>query len=523
MSGHPHHKGIGSQSGPIKVLLVEDNPVDAYLLRRIVAEAGGHQLELVHVDRLAAAFQRLAEERFDVMLLDLYLPDGQGIDTLIRAHQQVPAVPIVVLTGLNDEALAIQAVQEGAQDYLVKGSVDKNLLVRAVRYARERKRLEHQLLESQKMEAVARLAGGVAHDFNNLLQVITGYAQMLLNGLAPHDPVREDLDEILKSADRAATLTNQLLAFSRRQVVQPKILDMNAQIEGLVERLRRLAGDNIQVIPVLSPDLHRVKADSAQIEQVVLNLAAHARDAMPQGGKLTIETSNVSLAVDYVRTHMGVAPGRYVMLAVSDTGGGMDSETQSHLFEPFFAPKLPGKSAGLRLSTVYGIVKQSGGDIWVYSEPGLGTTFKIYIPATAEGVAEAEAPASVRPVEQRKGTILLAEDEGGVRRLVREILKQQGYTVIEAGDGEEALRLCEQHDGPIHLLLTDVVMPGMNGRELAEKAGSLRPALKVLYVSGYTEHAIVHNGVLEAGMQFLQKPFTPATLTRKVQELFEAA
>jgi len=387
----------------------------------------------------------------------------------------------------------------------------------------ERRAFEEQLRQSQKMEAIGRLAGGVAHDFNNLLTVIKGYAELLTDGCAEGDPRRGELEEIRKAADRAGALTRQLLAFSRQQVLAPKTLNLNQVVHSMEGLLRRLLGESIELSTALSKDVGQLRADPGQLEQVLMNLAINARDAMPRGGRLTISTANAEIDELYAREHPTIAPGRYVQLAVSDTGTGMDVETQAHIFEPFFTTKEMGKGTGLGLSTVYGIVKQSGGDIWVYSEVGVGTTFKVYLPrvdappevSPAHGVAVAHrAPADA--------TVLLVEDEAGVRALVRKFLERSGYRVLEASGADEALAAAQGHAGEIDLLLTDVVLPRMSGSELAKRLHELRPRARVLYMSGYTDDAIVHHGVLSAGAAFVQKPFTADSLARKLREILEA-
>jgi two-component system cell cycle sensor histidine kinase/response regulator CckA len=385
-----------------------------------------------------------------------------------------------------------------------------------------RKQLEAQFLQSQKMEAVGRLAGGIAHDFNNLLTAITGYAELLLGDLDQVDPRRGDVAEIQKAADRAATLTRQLLAFSRKQILAPQVLDLNTVVASMDKLLQRLIGEDIDMVTILDPALGRVKADPGQFEQVIMNLAVNARDAMPQGGKLTIEMANVDLDVQYTRQHLAVPPGSYVMLAVSDTGCGMDPETQSHLFEPFFTTKDAGKGTGLGLSTVYGIITQSGGTIWVYSELGHGTTFKIYLPRVEAEVDRVDLYNPVTDTPTESATILLVEDESMVRTLTRRILDQHGYIVLEAPRGADAIAIAAQHDGPIHVLLTDVVMPEMSGHTLSEQLAALRPGIQVIYISGYTDGAIVRHGVLAADAIFLQKPFTPNDLVRKVCQVLDA-
>jgi len=388
----------------------------------------------------------------------------------------------------------------------------------------ERRALEQQLRQSQKMEAVGRLAGGIAHDFNNLLMVISGYSEFLLDRLGPEPALRGPAQEIASAAGRATSLTRQLLAFSRKQMLAPKVLDLNGVVTENLKMLTRVIGEDIDLVMVPAAGLGAVRADAGQMEQVIMNLAVNARDAMPSGGKLTIETSNVSLDDDYARFHAPLRPGDYVMLAISDTGLGMDSETQSHIFEPFFTTKGL-KGTGLGLSTVYGIVKQSGGYIWVYSEPGKGTTFKIYLPLVAE---RAESPAQVASTaesvatEPGTETILLVEDETNLRYLARQFLEKQGYRVIEAADGAVAMQIAVAHEGIIHLLLTDVIMPGMNGRELAQRVSEIRPNTKVLYMSGYTENVIGHNGTLDAGVRLLQKPFTLSSLKSKVREVLDS-
>jgi len=387
----------------------------------------------------------------------------------------------------------------------------------------ERRTLEQQLRQSQKMEAVGRLAGGIAHDFNNLLMVISGYSEFLLDRLGPDPTLRGPAQEIAAASQRASSLTRQLLAFSRKQMLAPKVLDLNGVVTENLKMLTRVIGEDIDLIMVPAASLGAVRADAGQIDQVIMNLAVNARDAMPSGGKLTIETSNVSLDEEYARFHAPLRPGDYVLLSISDTGLGMDSETQSHIFEPFFTTKGP-KGTGLGLSTVYGIVKQSGGYVWVFSEPGKGTTFKIYLPRVAERAEPARVLASNEAAFTAPGTetILLAEDEANLRYLARQFLEKQGYTVIEAADGTRAMQIALAHQGVIHLLLTDVIMPGMNGRELAQRISEIRPQTKILYMSGYTENVIGHNGTLDAGVRLLQKPFTLRELKNKVREVLDS-
>jgi two-component system, cell cycle sensor histidine kinase and response regulator CckA len=381
----------------------------------------------------------------------------------------------------------------------------------------ERRRLQEQLGKSQKMEAIGRLAGGLTHDFNNLLTIISGYAQLLSESFGPDAPQQTHLQEILKAGERAAELTRQLLAFSRQQPLAPVVLDLSKVVQGVEKMLRRLIGENIDLRTVLEEKLFTVLADPAQMEQVLLNLAVNARDAMPEGGSLTIETSNVPLDELYAVEHPLVTPGDYVLVAVTDTGVGMNAETQARIFEPFFTTKEQGKGTGLGLATVYGIVKQSGGFIWLYSEPGKGSTFKIYLPRAVGGGRPAAAQPGPAEILQGTETILLVEDDAGVRELAGRILLAGGYKLLKAAHPEEAVRLFDQHPGPIHLLLTDVVMPGTNGRELASRLVSKRPEMKVLFMSGYTKGSVVHQGVLELGAHLLQKPFSPEQLLRKVR------
>jgi two-component system cell cycle sensor histidine kinase/response regulator CckA len=756
----------------ISVLLVEDNPGDARLMREAVREAEGKYIRLTHEDTLAKALARLEKDHFDVVMLDLSLPDADGLDTLVTTHSHSPSVPIVVLTGLDDEALAVRALREGAQDYLVKGQVTSQLLVRAMRYATERKRavdslqrseeyfrsltenaldiitvldaegiirygspsldrvlgyepgqlsatsiyplihpadkdafrarlqtsnsnpgatqsfefrmkhrnqnwlvleaigksfasdsavggfvlnsrditqrkraqealreanetlraviqtsplaiysldlqgnvkswnsaaerifgytesevlnsqlpiifpedqedfrarlsnaakgevivggearrcrkdgspievsiwsaqlrdasgavtgvvaavadnterkrLEEQFRQAQKMEAVGRLAGGVAHDFNNLLTVITGYCQMLLDRLPESDPLNGDMQQVLKAADRATTLTKQLLAFSRKQIVQPKVVDLRYLIGELEQMLHRLLGEDIELAIHAKPGVGKIRVDPGQLEQVIVNLVVNARDAMPKGGKLTIEMCDVDIT-GYGSRQLTLAPGSYVLLTVSDTGSGIPEEVKSHLFEPFFTTKEKGRGTGLGLSTSYGIVKQNHGEILVYSEMGYGTVFKIYLPRVQESVAVDTTIHSERKDYRGTETILVVEDEDGVRKVVVEMLQKQGYHVLAASGGQEAIDLCASNQERIDMLITDVVMPKMSGRELADRIRVMRPSINVLFVSGYTDSAIVHHGVLDPGTDFLQKPFAPEQLAAKVREVLEA-
>lgn len=384
------------------------------------------------------------------------------------------------------------------------------------------KESEEKLRQSQKLESIGQLAGGIAHDFNNLLTAITGYSELSLRRLENDDPLRRNLEEIRSAGERAAALTRQLLAFSRKQVLQPKILDVNLIVSDFEKMLQRLIGEDIELRTILKPQLGNIKADPGQIEQVIMNLVVNARDAMPLGGKLTIETENVFLNEIYAKQHIGVVPGAYIVLTVSDTGIGMDDETQKRIFDPFFTTKDLGKGTGLGLSTVYGIVKQSGGNVWVYSEINYGTTFKVYLPRVDE-IGEITEPE--KPLESEiKGTetILIAEDEDTVRKYTKDVLVSCGYVVLEAASGKEALLLCDEYEKPIQMLITDVVMPGLSGRELVDEVSLKYPNMKVLFMSGYTDNTIVYHGVLDKVTDFIQKPFSPDTLAQKVRQLLKA-
>src|SRR6267154_1698264 len=406
---------------------------------------------------------------------------------------------------------------------VVRGSDSHPVMEGLIVDITDRKMLENQLLQARKMEAVGRLAGGVAHDFNNLLTIIKGYVEMAIQRCLDRPELHSDIRRIEDAADRAVTLVRQLLAFSRKQVLRPKILDLNAIVMNLDQLLRRLMSENIEMKTFVSKEVGAIKADPGQIEQVVMNLVVNARDALPSGGRILIETSNVDLDSTYTRDHAVVRPGSYVMLAVSDTGVGMSADTVAHIFEPFYTTKESGRGTGLGLSTVYGIVKQSEGYIWVYSETGRGSTFKVYLPRVDE---PAEAlPAGKVPAANQSGseTILLVEDQPQVRELAQMVLAGKGYTVVVAATPEEAERVCAQRVRGIHLLLTDVIMPGVSGRELAKRLTARQPNMRVLYMSGYTFNVIAQGGMLEDGVAFLQKPFTPSTLAEKVREILDRA
>ncbi|MFN2454113.1 MAG: response regulator [Pyrinomonadaceae bacterium] len=449
-----------------------------------------------------------------------------GVERDPRLPQSSLAVPMSVM-GRIVGAIELQSVQPAAfgQQHATAMRMAANLAANAIEnvqlFERERER-EEQLRQSQKLEAVGQLAGGIAHDFNNLLVVITGYSDLLLRRMPPEDSLRSKVQEIKKAGDRAASLTHQLLAFSRKQVLQPKVLDLNTVVSSIGKMLQRLIGEHIELVLSLKPAVGQVKADPGQIEQVIINLAVNARDAMSQGGRLLIETCNVELKEEYAGQRLAAQPGFYVLLSVSDTGCGIDPQTQARIFEPFFTTKEVGKGTGLGLSTVYGIVKQSGGNVTVSSEPTRGTTFKLFFPRIAEEASVLQQPSESEELPQGTETVLLVEDEPLVRKMAREILELSGYTVLDAANGSDALLVCERYDEPIHLVLTDVVMPQMGGRELADELAHRHPEIKVLYMSGYTDDAIVHHGVLNENTAFLEKPFKPNALARKVRETLDA-
>jgi len=474
--------------------------------------------ELRFTSALGAGFARLKirpDELVGMSLLDYFETADQTFLPIAAHRRAVAGEPMTFHVEWKSGSYACHVEPLRDSDGQVSGAICMSLDIT------DRKQLEEQLRQAQKMEAVGRLAGGIAHDFNNLLMVIQGYSDLLVERLPDGDPLRRNAEQIQMASQRASSLTRQLLAFSRKQMLAPKILNVQSVVAEMEKILRRLIGEDVQLETSSAPDLGLIKADRSQIEQVILNLAVNARDAMPQGGRLTIETANVELDASYSHPPAVLSPGRYVMLAVTDNGCGMDAETQAHVFEPFFTTKEKGKGTGLGLATVYGVVKQSGGYVWVYSEPGRGTSFKIYLPRIEETAVPAgrDGKSETQIPERGSETILLVEDEKGVRELAREYLASSGYTVIEAEDGHTALELAAMHVGPIHLLLTDVVMPGISGRELAERVSQIRPGIKIIYMSGYTDQAVVHHGILRNDAVLLQKPFTLMTLAGKLREM----
>ena len=453
-------------------------------------------------------------------MLDLIHPDYRNVvrDRMKQLSDSAQPLPFLEENFLRLDGSAVE-VEAGAVPFIFGGKPAEQIIARDLTL---RKSLEAKIRQAQKMDAIGTLAGGIAHDFNNVLTVISGYSEVLLARLSPDDPLRGPIEQIHKAGARAASLTRQLLVFSRKQVVERKILDLNAIVKETEKMLKRLIGEDISLTAALEPKLGKIKADAGHIDQVLMNLAANARDAMPRGGKLTIETANVELDADYTSTHSDVRSGRHVLLAVSDDGCGMDSATLSHLFEPFFTTKGLARGTGLGLATVYGIVKDSGGHISVYSEPGSGTSFKIYFPRVDEEPARLEELTPGLPqLQDGKETVLLVEDEEDVRTFTRHLLTSFGYRVLDAHDGVDAIRVSEAHPEPIPLLVSDVIMPRMGGRQLAENLKRERPDLKVLFISGYTDDAVVRHGVLQADVAFLQKPFTPTALASKVREVLE--
>lgn len=440
------------------------------------------------------------------------------------ARDGVPYDEVLEVVTTGGRRVWVRAIGEAlrdSSDRIVKVQGTLQDITEIKRAEEERRKLQNQLVHSQKIDSIGRLAGGIAHDFNNLLSVVLSYAEFAIDAVREGDPLRADLEEIRRAGVRAAALTRQLLAFSRKQIMKPEVIDLNGVVSSLESMLKRLLGENIEVAAHLAPDLGRVMADVGQIEQVLMNLAVNARDAMPKGGRLTIETDNAELDAAFAESHFDVEPGRYVMLAVSDTGIGMDAATMEHIFEPFFTTKEKGQGTGLGLSTIYGIVKQSGGHIWADSEPGAGTTFKLYLPRVDAQVVAAAAKETEPAAAAGSETVLVVEDEAAVRRITERILRHAGFNVLAAGGGGDALLLCEKFGTAIDLLLTDVVMPQMSGGEVADRLRRMNPDLKVLYMSGYADDAIAHESILKPGTPFIGKPFSAADLTRKVREVLD--
>jgi signal transduction histidine kinase len=512
----------------IRILVVDDDPQARVLIDMALAEAR-FQPVLDVVATVRSGLDRIRQDEHDVYLIDQHLPDGTGVDLITDARTHGIDKPFILLTGYGSLALDEEASRAGASDYVEKHMVTAQL-ERSIRYALrtwQAMRLFHdrdeQLRHAQKMEAIGRLAGGVAHDFNNLLTAIIGYTDLASEHLDESTPAFRDVVEIRKSADRGAALTRQLLAFSRKQFLTPTVMDLNETVSGLRQMLPRAIGEHIRTSIYLAPDLARVRADASRMEQVLVNLALNARDAMPDGGELKIETSNVTLSEPRLRAEgLGLQPGSYVMLSISDTGLGMDAATRQRCFEPYFTTKPLGKGTGLGLATVYGIVDQSGGGVSLESNPGAGTTVRIYLPATT-ATEPRRAPEIVRIAKDAgTETVLLVEDNDAVRDLTARALRRRGYKVFEARDGEGAIHWMQTSGIKPHLLLTDVVMPGVSGPNLAARLIQLNPHMRVLYMSGYTDDAGSAHGNFWAGVPLLQKPFTPSALAERVRLALDA-
>jgi signal transduction histidine kinase len=510
----------------VRILLVDDDPQAEALIDLALVDARFDRVIEV-ASTAAAGFERIRSDDHDIYLIDHNLPDGTGVNLIARARTGAGSKPFILLTGYGSGDIDDAALRAGAADYVEKHLV-REQLERAIRYALRNWQAgrmlldrEEQLRQAQKMEAIGRLAGGVAHDFNNLLTAIIGYADLITERLDPADQTAREVAEIRKAADRAAALTRQLLTFSRKQFLDPTVINLNDIVISLLQMLPRVIGEHIQTVSTLEPKLSRVRADASQMEQVFINLVLNARDAMPSGGRLTIRTENVTLTDERLALEgLRVTPGRYVMLSIADTGIGMDAATRARAFEPFFTTKPKGKGTGLGLGTVYGIVEQSGGAIRLESAPRKGTQVTVYLPVTdaVEQPRPVEKPASAAEGTE---TLLLVEDNDAVRDLTVKALRRRGYTVYEAESGEEALDWIAASGIIPDLLITDIVMPGLSGPVLASRLVQQLPGLQVLYVSGYSEDANAMHGALDGRIPLLQKPFTPSKLAQRIRTLLD--
>jgi signal transduction histidine kinase len=520
----------------LRVLVVDDSSADA---KRAVAELaqGGRSVHHLRVDSREAMRAALTGDVWDVILCEWSLSRFSAEQAIRLVEDLDLDVPLIILAGAVEEDAVVDAMRTGAQDFILKGRLARlrPAVAREVRelgrrriHRQSERRLVHsqealrqreaQLRQAQKMEALGQLAGGVAHDFNNALSVILTYCELLLPSFDESDPIRGDLDEIRLAGGRAADLTRQLLMFSRQDVAEPRVLDLNRILDATHKMLSRLLREDIDLVIAKGEGLWNLRIDPTAMDQIIVNLVVNARDAMPEGGKLKLETNNVVLDQDFVQRHLGAQPGDYVALTVTDTGTGIAPATMARIFEPFFTTKERGKGTGLGLSTVYGIVQQAQGTIWVESVVGVGSTFTVYLPRVDQELDERVAPkTAARPGTE---TILLVEDEQQVRIMLEAVLRRNGYDVIVAQDGHAALRAAERHDGPIHLLLTDVVMPGLRGPQLARQLGPTRPAMKVLFISGYTDDSVLLAGAAQGSVEFLRKPITPSALTARIRTLF---
>jgi two-component system cell cycle sensor histidine kinase/response regulator CckA len=512
-----------AMSTPLRVLFIGENSADF-----VGAELRNAGFDPVFelVAEPAQLREALRSPR-DIAISDFENAGCGALEALAILQESGADVPLIVISGEIAHGDVLAVLKAGAADHMprsnlmrLNAAVEREL--RSARIRRERTRLEEQFRQAQKMDAVGRLAGGVAHDFNNLLTVITGYSDLLLAGPGLTEKHRMALEQIRRSAERGGALTNQLLTFSRPQSLQTSIVRLNELTMQMEKMLRRLIGEDIELVTIAAASEDAVRADAGRLEQVIMNLVVNARDAMPEGGKLTIETGTVHLGETFYARQLGVEPGRYVSIAITDTGTGMDGDTKSHLFEPFFTTKKPGRGTGLGLATAYGIIRQSGGAIHFESEMGKGTSASIFLPLVEDrkrALADAALP---RLAPTGAETVLLVEDEARVRKLILDILKGHGYTVVEATRGEEAIRLCKSWKGGIDLAVIDVVMPEMSGPDLAKKIAPICPGIRLLYISGYTDEAVLHHGIPQSGVEFLQKPFLPDALLRKVREVLDS-
>jgi len=524
----------GVTNRALRALIADDSENDVLILLRGLRKAG-YQPVYERVCTAPAMKAALQRQPWDIVISDYEMPAFGGFEALQLLKESGHDLPFILVSAVVSEETAVAAMKAGAHDYIMKRNlarlapaIERELREAQTRMARKAaeealRQSEEQLRQAQKLEAVGRLAAGVAHDFNNILTAIAGHSELLLRRLGADDPRRKNAEQIEKAAYRAAALTRQLLTFSRKQVIEPRVLNLNSVILNVEAMLRRLLGEDIEFRMLLDSAAGHIRADPGQIEQVIMNLGVNARDAMPKGGKLTLTTANTTLDKDQLRNVPDLCAGGYVLIAIADTGTGMSDEVKAHLFEPFFTTKPAGRGTGLGLATCFGIVKQNSGYIHVSSELGRGTTFKVYFPQ----VQSALEPPRVRtlPTEVPGGneTVLLVEDEPMVRELTGATLREKGYTVVEAVNGQEGLRTARQYDGKIDLVLTDFIMPVMGGKEMTDALRTSHPDTKVLFTSGYTEEALGHHGVLRPGIVFLQKPYMTATLARKVREVLDEA